>query len=344
MLVTVFEDRPDGFAGVQLAVASLVRHLPGVRISVIRPGLTGGEHRWLAERPGVRVTDRSFAARGWDVKPTVLLAALERADDVVWWDADLLAVGDLRRVLPDRAPDALVATEETYWGQEQGTGQRGRAWGLAPGRRLPTTVNTALLRVGQRHRPLLTAWQHLLGDQRYRSAQATAADRRPLHLLGDQEVLTALLESRPFAAEPLLLLRRGVGIAQCFGPAGFTVGERVRAASRREVPPIVHAMGAKPWYLLPWPHGGRPPRTAHPAAWRNFYERLHAQLSPYTVAAAAYRGDLSSPAWLDSRSAWASAVRLGSGGSPVLDELPLALLDSVVRRVRRRLGVGRFGL
>lgn len=345
MLITVYEDRGDGFPGVQLAVASLVRHLRAARILVIRPAVTAQERRWLSSRPGVEVLDEAFAEHGWDAKPAVLLAALERERDVVWWDSDLLATRGLDEILPREPPAALVATEETYWGQEQGNAHRARAWGLPIGRSLPTTVNTALLRVGPRHRGLLSAWRDLLGDERYRAAQHASYGQRPLHLLGDQEVLTALLESRPFADEPVILLKRGVGIAQCFGPAGFTVTERVRALLRREVPPIVHAMGAKPWYLLPWPDQGRAPHTVERRPWRDFYARLHAQLSPYTIAAAAHRESFPADVgWLDSQSRWASLVRLRPGGSPVADELPLAVLDSVIRRARRLLGVGRFPL
>ena len=343
VLVTVFEDRSDAFPGVQLALAGLRRHLPGVPVELIRPGVTGAERRWLDARPGVSLVDRSFDARGWDAKPAVLLAALEHAEDVVWWDSDLLATADLAPVLPAAPPDGLVATEETFWGQEQGTGHRSRAWGLTTSRVLPTTVNTALLRVGPRHRPLLRAWQDLLASPTYRAAQARPAEQRPLHLLGDQEVLTALLESRRFAGERLHLLRRGATVAQCFGPAGFTVAERVRALAHGSGPSIVHAMGVKPWTVLPWPPGGGLPRSRETAPWRRFYARLHAELSPYTVAAAQYRDELSDPAWVDSHSPWAARARLGRRRNPVVaDELLLAAADSAVRRARRSLGIGRF--
>ena len=43
------------------------------------------------------------------------------------------------------------------------------------------------------HLPMLEAWRGLLADPRYIEAQAAPWHERPLHLLSDQEVLTALL-------------------------------------------------------------------------------------------------------------------------------------------------------
>lgn len=346
MLITIYDDRPRDFVGVELAVASLQRHLTGSRIRLVRPGITAAERGWVDRFPSVEVVDRGFADTGWDAKPAVLLDALDHDDDVVWWDSDMVATSDLSQLLPPQPPAALVAAEETFWGQEQGTGHRSRAWRLGTARLLPTTVNTGLLRVGPRHRRLLEAWRDLLRDDRYRRAQLTPWQQRPLHLLGDQEVLTALLESPRFAAEPVRLLRRGVGIAQCFGPAGFTVAERLASGLRGSSPPVVHAMGPKPWHRLPWPDGKRLPRPGRAGDWRVLFERLHAQLSPYTVAASRFRDQLDGDTrWLGPAPTWVSLVRVGSGsGGPAAPEFGLAVVDSLVRRARRRLGVARFPL
>lgn len=341
MLVTVYEDRRRGFPGVQLAVAGLRRYLPWARVRVVRPDLSADERAWLEERPQVEVRADRVEERGWDVKPSLLLAALDDDPDAVWWDSDLLASSDLTSVLPRRPPDALVATEETYWGQEQGNGQRSRAWGLETARLLPTTVNTALLRVSPRHRQLLRAWRDLLRDDRYMAAQRDPWHQRPLHLLGDQEVLTALLESRAFASVPVRLIRRGTGIAQCFGPGGFTAAERLGCLVRGQQPPLVHAMGTKPWHVLPWPEAGTGRGTA--GGWRRVVDRLHAVNSPYRFAAASLTDDVgSSPDWLRPPPRWTAVTRGGRG--PVGAELPLAVVDGAVRRFRRRVGLGRFRL
>ena len=145
-----------------------------------------------------------------------------------------------------------------------------------------------------------------------------------MHLVGDQEVLTALLGSARFAGVPLHLLRQGVDIAQCSGPAGYSPGARVRRALAGEEPALIHAMGRKPWEA-----------AALPGA-RGAYERLHAAQSPYTLAARRYAAELDEPAqWLGrSRSRGPAALSLA--------EYPLAVFDTAVRRARAALGIARF--
>jgi hypothetical protein len=117
--------------------------------------------------------------------------------------------------------ETLVATEEPFWGKAQGGWERATAWGLAPGRRLPATVNTSLLRVTDRHVALLEEWRRLLATPEYRAAQARPWSERRMHVMGDQDVLTALVASADFAHVPVRQLRRDIEVAHCFGPAGY---------------------------------------------------------------------------------------------------------------------------
>ena len=86
----------------------------------------------------------------------------------------------------------------------------------------------------------------MLSHPAYLKAQAQPWYERPLHMIGDQEVLTGLLGSVDFQETSIRLLRRGTDIAQCFGPAGFTPVERLRSMIGHR-PAFVHAMGPKPW-------------------------------------------------------------------------------------------------
>ncbi|WP_432511347.1 nucleotide-diphospho-sugar transferase [Kineococcus sp. SYSU DK001] len=330
MVIVLAEDRPSHRVGVEIAVVSLLRHCPDAEVHLHCPWADDRFTAWAARLGVAEVhTSRADRASGWNVKPHLLLEHLAAGrEEVVWVDADVLTQRDWRPLLAGHGPDVLVATEETFWGQAQGGTHRTRAWGLEVGRSMPWTVNTGLVRVTRAHVGLLTSWAQLLSDPRYLQAQRQPWQSRPLHLLGDQEVLTALLGSTAHAAVPVHLLEQGTDIAQCFGPAGFTPGDRVRAAlSPAGVPPLVHAMGPKPWQR---PH--RAPGVV--GALRAGYDRAHAASSPYTVLAARHREDLMTGAgWLPRRSGARRASLTG---------LPLAVVDDVVRRGRRRLGVGRY--
>jgi hypothetical protein len=263
---------------------------------------------------------------------------------VLWWDSDVLASGPFRHLFDAQPADVLVATEDTYWGQEQGGDQRTRAWGMTPGRRLAATVNTGLLRVSTTHSALLEAWREALRDPSYAAAQRIDMLDRPLHLLGDQEVLTALLGSTRFADVPVHLLRRGVDVAQCFGPAGYRVTERVHGLrTGAGLPPLVHATNPKPWRVLSESRPGML-RSRSLGQARAAYEALHAELSPYTVVARQYRSQLADADWLGVRSPAGRALSRLPGPPAIVPELPVAAFDAAVRILRRRLRIGRFEL
>ena len=333
-MLVIAEDRASHQVGVEIAVVSALHHAPGTEVHLHCPW-AGEEFRAWAHRAGVAQvhTTPVEGASGWDVKPTLLLHHLERTDGPVFWlDSDVVVARDWRPLLAGDGPDVLVATEETAWGQQLGGTHRTRSRGLEVGRPLPTTVNTGFLRVSTDHVPLLEAWRSLLADPAYAAAQQGPWQQRPLHLLGDQEVLTALLGSREFAHVPLHLLRQGVDIAQCYGPAGFTPAARLRAAlPGGRVPALVHAMGVKPWEQRR--HDGSALGRA-----RRTYEQAHSRWSPYTAVAAAHRDEVGADG------AWLPRLSPGRGADAraLLAELPLALVDHSVRTVRRRMGIARY--
>jgi hypothetical protein len=329
MIVCVHEDRPQAFVGLQLTLLSLRRHCPQVPVAVSCPGATPDLLAWLRQLSLPVLVSRVGQARGWDVKPDLLLDLLaDGHDDVVWIDSDILVTAALPEPLVGADPAAVVVTEEPYWDTREPV-DRAAAWGLPPGRRLPCTLNTGLLRVTPKHVPLLEAWRELLTAPSYRAAQEAPWRERPRHLMGAQGVLEALLMSRRFCDVPVVVLRRGTHIAQCHGAAGYTPVDRLRTlASGRRVPPLVHALGDKPWDQRVVPG---PPRVRLVS----YVNRLHHELSPYTRSADEYREDLPDVRrWSRPRSRVARVLATLTGGHPVLQELPLALLDGAARRVR----------
>ncbi len=338
MLVMIYEDRPSAFVGVQLAALSLAEHSPDLKVRAIVPGAPEEMVAWATSVDSLElVTSREgIAGESWNVKPSVLLSAFgEGHDEVMWFDSDMVVTSDLGALLRRIPSDTVVATEEYFWGHAQGSDVRTTGLGLEVGRTFPATVNTCLLRVGRAHLPLVEHWSRILASEDYLSVIWEPATTRPLHYGSDLHVFTGLLGSTAYADVRVVQLRRGSEIAQCYGPSGWTVAERLR--SRHKLPLVLHAMGAKPWET-PRPVGGDSLLSRARAG----YEAVHQDLTPYVAAAAAYRGRfVGDDAWLEPRTRTARALRRISG-SPSVQELPLAVVDSAQRRVRRTLAIGQM--
>jgi hypothetical protein len=334
--VLVFDSRPEAQIGVRLAVASLRRHLPDAQVWVAVPTASPPLLAWLRDQPNVVVRESGhLAGMRWDAKPTLLLEALAEVPEVHWFDSDIVATADLRALLLGDPEEVFVATEETRYGQAQGGTHRTAAWGLPVGRAMPVTINTGIVRATRHHVDLLEAWRGMLAAPMFVDAQARPWNERALHVLSDQEVLTALLGSVEHADVRLRLLRRGTDIAQCFGPAGYTPTERLRA---RHLPPLVHAMGRKPWNV-PDPHA-EPSRSGR---LRARYDRAHCELEPYGWVADGYADAVADDlSWTRSRHGTAWVLAALTHDHPVYRELPLAVVDATVRSARRRLSIGRF--
>jgi hypothetical protein len=325
MVICTSESRPFDLTGAKLLLLSLMRHCPDAQVQFIAPDIHAGFAAWARRVPSVRLRERpELRDRGWNIKPAVLLELLDEGhDEVVWLDADVIVTADPRPLLKDAGSATLVATEEPAWGMYEGGTHRTVAWGLRPGRVLDRTVNSCLLRVTPAHRPLLVRLQELLESDLYRAAQREPWSERPQHLLGDQEVLTALLGSAEFADVPFRLLRRGTDIVQSFNAATYTISERLDNGPRR-LPPLVHAMRQKPW------------RNQEKPSWtdlREFYNFVSLELSPYNHVAAGYRDELDEPAdWLDVRSLPGRSLHRLAAGRVNFQGLPLALTTHMLRR------------
>ena len=341
MIALVHADQPSYYPGLTLSILSLRRHNPELPLLVSCPGAPADYLQWVREHAAEVYTDAIDEACGWNVKPHLILRALDEGhDEVLWLDADIIVTGSVRDVLAGDARILSVA-EEPAFGQRQGSRARVEGWQLEPGRDLPITTNTAVLKVSSAHRRLLTEWLRLLGRADYLAAQAMPATQRPLHMLGDQDVLCALLGSRAFAGLPVRTVRRGSEIAQCGAPSDFLVSERLRSM-RTGTPVFVHSPRAKPWHKRQqWRYsGGRMARL------RTWYEDLHLDLSPYTIAAREY-ATIAVPCEpaVSEPMPYPSWMRLTHAGTrPQLPELPLAAFDQVVRAFRARAGIGRFRL
>jgi hypothetical protein len=344
MIVCVHEDRPEYLIGLKLTVLSLTRHCPDLPVIISCPHPPDTFRQWVATLSNAQLmADPNLAGLSWNVKPTILLKCLNEGHrDVIWIDTDILVNQDFRPRLGHLDDKTLVVTQEVYWGQQQGGNHRTLAWGLKPERILPTTVNTGVVRVTPQHIELLHAWQTLLNHPAYRQAQLQPYYERPLHMLTDQEVLTALLGSTEFSDIPIKMLERGVDIAQCFGPAGYTPTERLHNL-RRGLPAFIHSMGRKPWERAPSPKQVWSSKEPLLRRLRKYYDYIHLELSPYTALAREYQEQVGEEAtWMEMKSTPARLLATLSAGHPTLQGFPLALFDAGVRYTRRLIGMGRY--
>ncbi|GGB35377.1 hypothetical protein GCM10011380_25980 [Sphingomonas metalli] len=272
----------------------------------------------VTELPNVAVRDtRSFNGSGWSVKPEVLLRTLGEAEKALWLDTDVIVSGDLERLIASWPRDAIVVGEEFRYRQPGGCSSRARAWGLTVARELDWMTNSGSLRVTQAHRTLLEAWRAMMADPRFKTAQEQPIARRETHLVGDQDVLAALLVSERFHDVPVHYIRNGPDMVQHCGANGFHVIDRLRTMFAPP-PAFVHMLGRyKPWLFTKVPE-----RSQQRV---DYFNMVCFELSPFHAAAQPYARALGDPPWLARRTALARFLHAASLGNVPLRGLPLAL-------------------
>ncbi len=338
MLICIAEDRPSERVAVKLLIASLLAHCPDVPIDLSYPPMDETFVGWLQGKTQIQLRSSANAGHSWNIKPYLLLALLDEGHSEVWWlDSDVLVTADFRTLAKSMSADTLVACEEALYGAYNDNGMRTEAWGLPVGRRLPFSLNSAVLRITQQHRPLLQRWCELLEHPVYRQAQQQSWTQRPTHLTGDQDVLAALVSSAEFADIPLHILHRGSGIIQYFGFSAYTLHERW-LTMRYGLPPFVHCQGWKPWSERAKFRSG--------SGFKQWLQALYIQLSPYMAKARCHQPQLDETVdWLQPGShivVWGQRAGLGQ---PALTGLPLAVAFDALRVLKHLascLGVRRL--
>lgn len=335
MIVCVHEDRPSALVGVQLLIASLGEHCPGLGVAVSAPGAAEWFRRWLEGFPQARlIDDPSLAREGWNAKPVLLRRMLQDGhDQAVWIDSDVIVRGDVRRFVEGAEPARIVCSQAQRWDVHQrarGGTLRTALWGLPVGRAMPWLISTGFVRVTGAHLDLLRTWERFLREPEYRRVQSLHQYQRPVHMIGDQDVFTALLGSEPFADIPVTYLRRGRDIVLSVGPSGYTLGERIGNLVRG-LPPLIHTTGPKPWER-------RTPGTFRErvGAW---YDRHTLEVGPYAKLARRYRDRIDcTPIVGVERPGVASRLALGASfGNPTLAGMPLCAFHSACKHVKHAL-------
>jgi hypothetical protein len=302
MVVCLYEDRAYQVPGVKILILSLNRYCSRWSIRLRFPGISDEFRKWVRQFEQVTLIEERLTRSGsYDVKPTVLLDGLNSgASECLWLDTDVIVNGPLD-FIAQNSPETIIVAQDP-WEYADGSSHRCKSWGLVAGRSLPGPLNSAVVRVSDRHASLLGAWYSLLSIDTYLAEKEVPLQERNHHLLSDQDGLSALLASEEFASFPLCRLRHATEILQHHGAGAYGLIQRWETL-KGGLPPLVHAMGS----VKPWNMTDRPSLMGQP---RDYYERNYLELSPYVHLARQYRAELDAETdWLDIRT---STGRLGT--------------------------------
>jgi hypothetical protein len=330
MVICIAEDREYWEPALELLILSLNRCCSKVPINVFYPLAQAGFRSRIARYPQVYIhTAPLLGAQGWNVKPQALLYLMDRGfDEIIWIDSDIIIVRDFTPMIRELDPRVIVVAEEALSGyRNELNALRAGLWGFEIGRILPFTLNTGVLRVTRLHYRLLQQWRAMLESTEYRKVQQQVWEDRPIHMMGDQDALTALLSSIQYARVPLRIMKRGKEILQYLGPDGYTVYERV-VNIIKGLPMFIHSQGTKPWV-----------ETWHSKERRkliNYIDAVYLDLSPYTIAATSLRAELECEStWMEAHFALSAVMRtVGMWYIPLVG-LPIALGFDIIRFAKR---------
>ena len=329
--ICLAEDREVCESSLRLLLLSLNVHCPERAICLFYPPAKDGFFTWINKFPQVHLqTDSLMNGYGWNVKPQAILHLVDQGfDEVLWMDSDIIVTRDITDIFRQLKNDVFVATEDALGDERDDRGAlRARLWGFPVGRVLPFGLNTGVLRVTKCHYHLMERWWKLLQSNIYQDSQRKAWDQRPIHMLGDQDVLTALLTSNEFSEIPIHILRRGKHILQFNGVYGYSVAERTRNLLG-DGPAFVHSFGGKPWSEK-W-------RLESPISLREYIKRVYLDLSPYTLSAMRFRRNLGCDTeWMEPHYVPSRILRALGMGRPELVGLPIAALMDLARIVKYR--------
>jgi hypothetical protein len=319
MILCTYEDRELDIAGLKLLLLSLAEICPDLRVVAFVPDKMRRRFHSCTPFPNVTIRDcAGIAAKGWSVKPELLLTLLDEGHkEVIWMDTDILVTSDFRRSLRGLAEETLVVTEEPLWTNQINACDKADLWGFKSARTFHRGVNSCVIRATVHHREILKQWKNLLASSEYLGAQAMPFADRPPHLRSDQDVLDALLTSEQFACVNVHFMHSGEDIAQCHLADGYSTRERLCNLWRR-IPPLIHSQGTKPW---------------RPRADR----KLHEDVSPYLLVAHRYRGKLDEDVyWMRTSTLAGKALRMVTCGDPNLAGLIPAMTTQLQRGFRLR--------
>ncbi|SHL06186.1 hypothetical protein [Rhodothermus profundi] len=330
-----FDDRPVRNAvGLKLLMLSAAEHAPDDVLHVVLPELPEALVDWARRQaPSALLHRLQPRGEGWSAKPEVLLYLMDQGiGELIWLDADLMMIRNPQLLWETLSEEVLVAAEDLARHYDAALGEeKARVWGYKKKRDLETGLNSAVLRVTYRHRPLIESWGKHLQHELYLQAQRNFQGfvDRPRALYGDQEVLDALLITQ-FVEIPVRFLKYGPEIIHDHRHFyAYTARDRIRNALRLARPYFVHCTGFHPWLEGPGFH--------HEESGEYFHESV--QLKPYVWYARRYADRLEEDNldfWLHYRTPFGRLCQVLTLNNPHLQGLGLWALDRYRRWRKRR--------
>jgi len=324
--ICIGEDRPAHEPSLKLLLLSLNAYCPGMEINLFYPPADKAFLTWVRKYPQIHLwTDDLSKGMGWNVKPLAILRLLEQGyDEVIWTDSDVIVTRNITSVFSGIDSQVFMISDQ---GRDRDAlnAVRARSWGFQVGRVLPFELNSGVLRATKNHYPLMQRWRELVHSEEYQQFQQKVGwARSPIHMKGDQDVLTALLVSSEFSNVPIRLIRTGRNIVLFDGVFGYSVGARIRSLLRG-IPPFIHIPGFKPWLATMWD-------MKRPMSLKDYIERVYFDVSPYTLSALQFRSELECDAsWMDPHYVLSRVLRVGGLGCRPLVGLPVAAFADFVR-------------
>lgn len=322
--ICLAEDREVCEPSLKLLLLSLSMHCSEIAVNLFYPPAKDGFLTWIKKCPQARLqTDHLTNGYGWNVKPQAIMRMIDQGfDEVIWIDSDVIVNRNILHVFAKLRSDTFVAAEDALGDdRDDRNALRARLWGFPVGRVLPFGLNTGVLRVTKDHYRLMEQWWNLLQSNVYQDFQKREWGQRPVHMLGDQDVLTALLTSKQFSEIPIHILRRGKHVLQFNGVYGYTVAERMRKLLG-DGPTFIHQFGHKPWSDRWRPSTGL----------REYIKKVYLDLSPYTLSAMQFRRELECDTkWMEPHCMLSRIFRALGMGQSALAGLPMAAFLDLAR-------------
>ncbi len=327
--ICIVEDRAAHEPSVKVLLSSLNAYCPGREINLFYPPANEAFLAWIRKYPQVRLHTIPLAeGTGWNVKPLAILRLLEQGfDEVIWMDSDVIVTRDITSVFSGVDSRIFMISDQGR-DRDAANAVRARLWGFPVGRVLPFELNSGVLRATKDHYTLIQRWGELVQSKEYQESQQILGwGKSPIHMRGDQDVLTAVLVSPEFSQVPVRLIRTGRDIILFDGVFGYTLGARIKSLLRG-IPPLIHIPGFKPWLANMW-------RLKRPIPFKSYIERVYFDVSPYTLTALRFRDELEcDTSWMDPHYSLSRILRIAGLGCRPLDGLPIAVLGDLVRFAR----------
>lgn len=256
-----FEDRKTHWIGLKFLSLSLEKYCTNFHLTIFISYDSYELSSWIENNcKYVSLRVHEFYNTGWNIKPEVLLLMLnEGHQEVVWLDSDIIFVQNIQNIAKNLSPETLLICQDALRNSREK--ERTNFFNLKIKRELGESINTSFIRVhnNKQHLDLLKEWARLMTTKEYKKNQSLPRNQRPSYMVGDQDVLEAILASdlhfNP-ASIPIKYLYTGKEHITAIVPHAFSILERLKTFFGFNKPYIINSQGGvKPWKAKNWGNG-----------------------------------------------------------------------------------------